>query len=146
MSHQASRRALEWRGGTTTERHVLAVIGIETDHHTDWATVTLEELAKETGCARSTIIATVARLVAMEVLERQGSGGRNPTRYRVLGSDNRPARPDGSQASTDRPDRSVQPTGNRPIFVAQPTGNRPATDRHQLADQDGRRPLIEIQI
>ncbi len=111
MSHQASRRAVDWQGGTRIQRAVLSVIGIETDHRTDWAEgpgVSLTALASKTGWARSNVAIAVEQLVAMGVLERT-SGRGEANKYHVVGGAIPPGPDGGSPARSEvvLPDRTT---------------------------------------
>lgn len=85
MSVAAVRRALDWRGGSTIDRHVLLAIGGETSHPSDVATLTFDYLAELTGYSRSTVVRAVRRLVEAGALNRRARGGRAPNAYRVAG-------------------------------------------------------------
>jgi hypothetical protein len=155
MSYQAARRALDWAGGTPKQRHVLLVIGEETDHRTDWAEgpeVSLAQLAKKTGWARSTVAIAIDEMLDMDgVLERQ-SGVGEPNKYRVVGGTG-PAKPDGgSPARSDhqvvrpdqttevvRPDRTTSDGGSPKAVRPDQTG----VVRSRPSDQPQREPSLE---
>jgi IclR helix-turn-helix domain len=124
VSVDAARRAIDWAGGTTVQRHVLLTIGVDGDALTDWANVGLERLARETGYSRSTVSEAVRAMVALGVLERRGSGGRKFSQYRVASAE---------APATDRPGRAVA----QPPTARQPPGNRPATARQPPGDNFG---------
>jgi hypothetical protein len=120
MSVEAARRAVDWPGGSPLRRHVLLLLGVETDYPRDRVRLTLHEIANKTGLARSTVADSLSYWIKQGAIERYGSGGRNPSEYRVLEppapSANRPLRSDGSEP---------QPSANRPPTVRQPSANRP---------------------
>ena len=153
MSHQGSARALEWPGGTSIERHVLLVIGAKTDHHTDIASLTLDELATKTGYSRSTVSTAVDTLVGIGRLGRETSGGRRASgnhggrpanSYRVLDGADGPSSPDGSivrRSPIVQPGRTIendQKSANSPAGPAQQSANSPPIVRGQRSDQHER--------
>jgi hypothetical protein len=132
MSVYAARRAVDWPGGSAVKRHVLLLLGVETDHPRDSARLTLDEIAHKTGLARSTVIQSIRYWLDLGALERHSSRGRTPTEYRVL----EPPEP-----TTNRPLQAVgsesQLTANRPSTDREPTGAERRNSARWDGDGDG---------